>query len=71
MIKVLKKLATNKKGSEIVEKIFMVVASIALAAIAIAFILSKINEVAGKNIAGADDKGNITTAVPTTTGSGS
>ena len=49
----------------------MVFASIALTAIAIAFILSKINEVAGKNIAGADDKGNITTAVPTTTGSGS
>ena len=62
MIKVLKKLATNKKGSEIVEKIFMVVASIALAAIAIAFIVSKINEAAGDDIAGADAEGNITTA---------
>ena len=40
----------------------MVFASIALAAIAIAFIVSKINEAAGKNIAGAEDKGHITTA---------
>ena len=39
----------------------MVVASIALAAIAIAFIVSKINEAAGKNIASANASGNITT----------
>ena len=38
----------------------MVVASIALAAIAIAFIVSKINEAAGKNIASANGS-NITT----------
>ena len=38
----------------------MVVASIALAAIAIAFIVSKINEAGGKNIASANG-GNITT----------
>ena len=54
MIKVLKKLATNKKSSEFVEKNFMVAA--------ITFIVSKINEAAGKNIAGAEDKGHITTA---------
>ena len=54
MIKVLKKLATNKKGSEFVEKNFMVAA--------ITFIVSKINEAAGKDIAGADADGNITTA---------
>ena len=40
----------------------MVVASVALAAIAIAFIVSKINEAAGDDIAGADAEGNITTA---------
>ena len=54
MIKVLKKLATNKKGSEVVKKILMVTA--------ITFIVSKINEAAGKDIAGADADGNITTA---------
>ena len=54
MIKVLKKLATNKKGREFVEKNFMVAA--------ITFIVSKINEAAGKNIAGSDADGNITTA---------
>ena len=45
-----------------VEKIFMVVASVALAAIAIEFIVSKINEAAREDIAGADADGNITTA---------
>ena len=54
MIKVLKKLATNKKGREVVKKILMVAA--------IAFIVSKINEAAGDDIAGADAEGNITTA---------
>ena len=54
MIKVLKKLATNKKGSEVVKKILMVAA--------ITFIVSKINEDAGKDIAGADANVNITTA---------
>lgn len=64
MIKVLKKLATNKKGSEIVEKIFMVVASVALAAIAIAFIVNQINKATGEDnpIAGTDDQGHVTTA---------
>ena len=54
MIKVLKKLATNKKGREFVKKILMVAA--------ITFIVSKINEAAGKDIAGDDADGNITTA---------
>ena len=49
MIKVLKKLATNKKGSEVVKKILMVAV--------IAFIVSKINEAAGEEIAGADADG--------------
>ena len=40
----------------------MVVASIALAAIAITFIVSKINKAVGEDIAGADANGNITTA---------
>ena len=40
----------------------MVVASIALAAIAIEFIVSKINEVAWEDIAGSDTDSNITTA---------
>lgn len=62
MIKVLKKLATNKKGSEIVEKIFMVVASVALAAIAIAFIVSQINKAGGGNIATTDNQGHISAA---------
>ena len=54
MIKVLKKLATNKKGREFVKKILMVAA--------ITFIVSKINEAAGEDIAGTDADGNITTA---------
>ena len=58
MIKVLKKLATNKKGSEIVEKIFMVVASVALAAIAVAFIASKIKEVSSATV---DEDGQVST----------
>ena len=40
----------------------MVFSSVALAAIAIAFIVSKINEAAGEDIAGTDADGNITTA---------
>lgn len=49
MIKFLKQLAKNKKGSEVVEKIFMVVVSIAIAAVAVTWIVSLVNSAMAKN----------------------
>lgn len=39
-MKLLKRLATNKTGSEVVEKIFMVVLSVAIAGAAVSYIWS-------------------------------
>ena len=44
MLKFLKRLAKNKKGSEVVEKIFMVVVSIAVAAVATTWIVTTVNK---------------------------
>lgn len=48
MIKFFKKLAKNKKGSEVVEKIFMVIVSVTIAAIAVTWIVSMVNDAMSK-----------------------
>ena len=48
MLKFLKKLAKNKKGSEVVEKIFMIVISLAVAAVAATWITTTVNNAMSK-----------------------
>ncbi len=55
MIKFLKKIASNKKGSEVVEKIAMVVVSVAIAAAAVTFIWAKV-------VSASDNDSDVTTA---------
>ncbi len=48
MIKFIKKLAKNKKGSEVVEKIFMIVVSVGIAAFAAGWIYKVVNDASSK-----------------------
>ena len=56
MLKFLKRLAKNKKGSEVVEKIFMVVVSIA--AVATTWIVTTVNKAMAKGNDAAGDLGS-------------
>lgn len=57
MLKLLKKLAKNKKGSEVIEKIFVVLGSLAIAAAATAWIVAIVNNAMNKGNQAAGDLG--------------
>lgn len=59
MIKFLKQLAKNKKGSEVVEKIFMVVVSVAIAAVAVTWIVTMVNDAMSKQDTLQDGDGQV------------
>lgn len=60
MLKFLKKLAKNKKGSEVVEKILMIVISLSVAAVATTWIVTTVNNAMSKGNQAAGDLGTET-----------
>lgn len=58
MLVFFKKLAKNKKGSEVVEKIFMIVVSLAIAAVAATWITTTVNNAMKKGNDAAGDLGS-------------